>query len=137
MKLYRSERDKKIFGLCGGLAESFNIDPTILRLVVVISAFFSAGTTIFIYAVASMVIPKESAVNSQYIPPRHYGERPGGNPHSYQHRSHTPPRSAYERDREPAAPNLDDMMDDLEKKALRKEIEELKKQLSKYEKGDQ
>lgn len=31
-KLYRSEKDKKIAGVCGGLAEYFDIDPTLVRL---------------------------------------------------------------------------------------------------------
>jgi phage shock protein PspC (stress-responsive transcriptional regulator) len=35
-KLYRSRKDRKIAGVCGGLAEYFNIDPTIIRIVAVV-----------------------------------------------------------------------------------------------------
>ena len=58
-KLYRSRRDKKVTGLCGGLAEAMNVDATLLRLLVVITTFFTGGTVIFIYFVAALVIPKE------------------------------------------------------------------------------
>ena len=58
-KLYRSRRDKKVTGLCGGLAEAMNVDATLLRLLVVITTIFTGGTVIFIYFVAAIVIPKE------------------------------------------------------------------------------
>jgi phage shock protein C len=35
-RLYRSSTDKKIAGVCGGLAEYFNIDPTIIRVIFVL-----------------------------------------------------------------------------------------------------
>ncbi|WP_368282665.1 PspC domain-containing protein, partial [Enterocloster lavalensis] len=38
-RLYRSNRNKMICGVCGGVAEYFNIDPTIVRLVFAILAF--------------------------------------------------------------------------------------------------
>ncbi|WP_166240715.1 PspC domain-containing protein [Paenibacillus turpanensis] len=57
--LYRSQRDKKIFGLCGGLAEAMNVDATLLRLVAVATAFFSSGAFVLLYIVAGLVVPKE------------------------------------------------------------------------------
>ncbi|MBW4085704.1 PspC domain-containing protein [Paenibacillus sp. S150] len=59
-KLYRSERDKKISGLCGGLARSLNIDSTIIRLLVVATSLFSFGTVAFLYILASILVPKET-----------------------------------------------------------------------------
>lgn len=57
-RLYRSIYDRKITGLCGGLAASFGIDSTLVRLLLVIAAFFSAGTVILLYLIASLVVPK-------------------------------------------------------------------------------
>ncbi|MDQ5952675.1 MAG: phage shock protein [Patescibacteria group bacterium] len=63
-KLYRSTSDKKIAGVCGGLAEYFEVDATILRLiwalVVVFSGFVPGG---LVYLIAALVMP-EKAQNS-------------------------------------------------------------------------
>ncbi|WP_313638100.1 PspC domain-containing protein [Paenibacillus sp. FSL K6-0276] len=58
-KLYRSLSDKKISGLCGGLARYTGIDATILRLITVAAAFFSFGTVLILYVIASVIVPKE------------------------------------------------------------------------------
>lgn len=60
-KLYRSRNDSKLFGLCGGLAQLINVDSTLLRVIVVVTAFFSGGTVIPLYFIACLVIPKEPA----------------------------------------------------------------------------
>lgn len=54
-KLYRSNRNKMICGVCGGIAEYFNIDPSIVRLVAAILAF--SGKGILIYFLAAIIIP--------------------------------------------------------------------------------
>lgn len=59
-KLYRSTTDKMFTGLCGGLARYFNLDTTLVRLLVAAAAFFSFGTVLFIYIIASILVPKES-----------------------------------------------------------------------------
>lgn len=58
-KLYLSETDKKIAGVCGGLGEYFNIDSTIIRLAWVLLSILTAifGGVIF-YIVAAMIIPR-------------------------------------------------------------------------------
>jgi phage shock protein C len=56
-KLYRSRKNRMICGVCGGVAEYFNIDPTLIRLVLAIFAF--TGTGIFAYIVAAIIIPDE------------------------------------------------------------------------------
>jgi len=56
-KLYRSKRQSVIAGVCGGLAEYFDIDVTIIRLVWVV-AFFMGGVGLLAYIVAAIIIPK-------------------------------------------------------------------------------
>lgn len=55
-KLMRSSTDKKIAGVCGGLAEYFDIDSTVLRLLWVLALFF-AGTGGLIYLILWIVLP--------------------------------------------------------------------------------
>lgn len=55
-KLMRSSRDKKIGGVCAGVADYFDIDPTIVRLVWAL-AFFLAGTGGLIYLILWIVLP--------------------------------------------------------------------------------
>ncbi|MCU6712002.1 PspC domain-containing protein [Paenibacillus sp. J5C_2022] len=157
-KLYRSRRDKKLSGLCGGLGEMLNVDATLLRILLIIITILSSGTVILIYLVAALVVPKEPPIYNGYGPGGHgalgsgYGHYtgqgpspgPGPGPHygngGGYHYNAQPGGwkqgmgNAYE---EPA-PNsqFDSMMDDLEKKALRREIEELKSKLAQYEKGE-
>ncbi|MEK3795345.1 PspC domain-containing protein [Paenibacillus sp. FSL R7-0204] len=59
-KLTRSLTDKKLTGLCGGLARYLNVDATLVRLLVVVATFFSFGTVIFLYIIGSLIIPQES-----------------------------------------------------------------------------
>jgi phage shock protein PspC (stress-responsive transcriptional regulator) len=56
-RLYKSQTNKVLFGVCGGLGEYFNIDPTIIRLILALLVLF-AGTGILAYIVAALVIPK-------------------------------------------------------------------------------
>jgi phage shock protein PspC (stress-responsive transcriptional regulator) len=59
-KLYRSRTDRKLLGVCGGLAKYWNIDPTILRVIAVVSILF--GTLgIWIYLILALVVPQESS----------------------------------------------------------------------------
>lgn len=56
-KLCKSNVDRKICGVCGGIAEYFNIDSTIVRLVFVALGIGSIGTGILLYFIAAFVIP--------------------------------------------------------------------------------
>jgi phage shock protein C len=58
-KLYRSRTNRMIFGVCGGVAEFFAIDPTIVRLVFVVGALLGFGSFILIYLVMFFVVPEE------------------------------------------------------------------------------
>ena len=56
-KLYRSKTDKKLAGVCAGLAEYFDLDPTIVRLICVLIALFGPG--VLAYIVCALVIPEK------------------------------------------------------------------------------
>ena len=55
-KLYRSQNNKMISGVCGGLADYFEIDPTFIRLIVVAIALFG-GVGLLAYIAAIFIIP--------------------------------------------------------------------------------
>ncbi len=57
-KLYKSRADKKLDGVCAGVAEYFDIDPTLIRLVWVLIALF-AGSGILLYIIAALVMPRK------------------------------------------------------------------------------
>ncbi len=57
-KLYRSRTDKKVCGVCGGLAKYLNTDVTIIRLIVVLLCIF-AGGGLLAYIICALVIPEE------------------------------------------------------------------------------
>src|SRR5690554_3665647 len=58
-KIYRSKTDKMIGGVCGGLAEYFDIDPTLVRLALLL-LFFARGTGLLVYIIAWIIIPERS-----------------------------------------------------------------------------
>ena len=60
-RLYKIEEGKKLCGVCGGIAEYFDIDPTIVRLLWVI-LIFCAGTGILAYFVAAIIMPNKNEV---------------------------------------------------------------------------
>ncbi len=57
-KLYRSKKDQKIAGVCGGIAKYFKIDSSIIRLIWAL-AILCAGTGVLAYIVCAFVIPEE------------------------------------------------------------------------------
>ena len=57
-KLYRSKTDKKIAGVCAGIAEYFNIDPTLVRLAWAF-AIVCVGFGLLAYIVCAFVIPEK------------------------------------------------------------------------------
>ncbi|MBP1969407.1 phage shock protein C [Virgibacillus natechei] len=61
-KLYRSNTNRMVAGILGGLAEYFNIDATIMRLAFVILLFMSIFTFALIYLVAIFIIPNEREI---------------------------------------------------------------------------
>lgn len=57
-KLYLSEVDKKIGGVCGGLGEFFNKDATLFRVLFILLILFSFGFAMIAYLAMWLVIPK-------------------------------------------------------------------------------
>ncbi|WMT40283.1 PspC domain-containing protein [Paenibacillus sp. D2_2] len=154
--------------LLGGLGEKFGISPALLRVVMIFSVFFTGGTTIMIYLIASLVISKEP-----YIPRDPYfnsgwqnsggygnggnggfggpgggspgspggsGSNFGGNGRSYGGNFYNGPSGQFGSSGVNSAnrgsSDLDSMMEDIEMKAMKKELEELRKKVSNYEKGE-
>ncbi|AHI56910.1 PspC domain-containing protein [Listeria ivanovii] len=58
-KLYKSSSQKMISGVCGGLAEYFGIEVTIVRLIWV-GLSLIAGSGILLYIIAAIIIPKQT-----------------------------------------------------------------------------
>lgn len=160
-QMYRSRRNKKLFGLCGGLGEMLNVDANLLRILLIVAAVFTSGAIILIYVLAALVIPKEPyypphGFGPEGFPPgygggygsyndhrgtgrdgyRSYEQGPGYGPFKGGPYTNPPQAEGGQWKPKPGSSDLDAMMDDLEKKALRKEIEELKSKLAKYEKGE-
>ena len=62
-KLYRTEGSyKMVSGVCGGLAEYFDIDPTLVRAAWVIVSCFTFSAGFWAYLICSFLIPKKSDV---------------------------------------------------------------------------
>ncbi len=153
-RLYRSTRDKVMTGLAGGLSETLGIDSTLFRILLLVSIPFTGGAVIPVYFIAALVIPKEPTHYNPFGPgpgapggpfdgpysgrPEHghgphangghgpYGRQPNYNPNFEKNSASYSAQDS----------GLDAMMKDIEKKALQKEVEELKQKLSKYEKGE-
>lgn len=56
-RLYRSEHDRLLTGLSGGMADYFDVDPTLMRLLWVLLAIFTGGVAVIIYFVMVVVVP--------------------------------------------------------------------------------
>lgn len=78
-KLYKSLTDRKICGVCGGIAKYFGVDATIIRLIWAI-AVFCFGSGLVAYIVCAVVIPDEpvdNQYNTYYNPNEYYEENKG------------------------------------------------------------
>jgi phage shock protein PspC (stress-responsive transcriptional regulator) len=58
-KLYRSRIDKRICGVCGGIAEYLEVDPTIIRLLWVLLTFSSFGSALLAYFICALIVPNQ------------------------------------------------------------------------------
>ena len=70
-KLYRSNEQKMLTGVCGGLAEYFETDPTWVRLAFVVGTLIG-GPGILAYLIMSVVVPRRPA-----LPGADYKQLPG------------------------------------------------------------
>ncbi len=57
-RLYKSNTDKKLDGVCAGIAEYFEIDPTVVRLVWVLFSL-AGGSGVLAYIIAALVMPRK------------------------------------------------------------------------------
>lgn len=63
-KLYRSETDRMLGGICGGLGDYFNLDPTLLRILLVVLIFATGFFPMLLaYFIGTLIIPTESEIN--------------------------------------------------------------------------
>lgn len=65
-RLYRSRKDKKISGLCAGIAEYFNLDPTLIRFALLF-LILVAGTGLLLYIIGSIVVPEAPAGDDSFV----------------------------------------------------------------------
>lgn len=68
-RLYRSNNDKMISGLCAGLGDYIGMDPTIVRLIFALGAIFLFPMPIFVYFVMVLVVPEEPLPGTVYRAP--------------------------------------------------------------------
>jgi phage shock protein C len=58
-RLYRCSHDRRIAGVAAGLAEYFDLDPTLMRVLWFVSIFFTGGLAILLYLALAIIIPLE------------------------------------------------------------------------------
>ncbi|MCR4580478.1 MAG: PspC domain-containing protein [Treponema sp.] len=63
-KLYKSHKNRMVAGVCGGLAEFFNIDATIIRLIMALLIVLK-GAGLLLYLIAAIIIPREPDVEDE------------------------------------------------------------------------
>ena len=61
-RLYRSESDKMIGGVCGGIAEYFALDPTLVRLGYIVLSVFTVFSGVLAYFILWIVVPKRQSL---------------------------------------------------------------------------
>jgi phage shock protein C len=64
-RLYRSRSNRMIAGVCGGLAEYFVMDPTIVRIIAVICLFIGFFPAVIAYLVMAIVVPLQGSTTKQ------------------------------------------------------------------------
>jgi phage shock protein C len=57
-KLYRSTSNRQLAGVCGGLAEYFNLDPTLIRVLFIVLAVLG-GSGVLLYLALWIIVPKQ------------------------------------------------------------------------------
>ncbi|MDD1695779.1 MAG: PspC domain-containing protein [Methanoregula sp.] len=63
-RLFRSKNNRMLGGVCAGLGEHLDIDPTVIRLVWAVITVLSIGTGIIVYILAWILIPEEDTGSS-------------------------------------------------------------------------
>lgn len=60
-RLYKNDKDRMICGVCSGIAEYFNVDPSLIRIGWLLFTF-AAGTGLLAYIVAAIILPNKSEI---------------------------------------------------------------------------
>ena len=63
-RVYRSKNDRMMGGVCAGLGEHLDVDPTVIRLIWAVVTLLSFGTGIIIYILAWIIIPEDDTVGA-------------------------------------------------------------------------
>ena len=61
-RLYKNKQYQMIFGVCAGLSEYFDCDPTIIRLITVGLAILTFSLVFWVYVIAAIIMPDKSRV---------------------------------------------------------------------------
>lgn len=59
-KLVRSKTNRTICGVCGGIGEYLNVDPTLIRLIWIVCSLASCGTGLLVYLIAALIMPEDN-----------------------------------------------------------------------------
>lgn len=62
LRLYKSRVERKLFGVCGGIATYANVDPTIIRILFIVAAFASFGFMFLLYIAMAIIVPNEPLI---------------------------------------------------------------------------
>jgi phage shock protein C len=63
-RVYRSQSDRMLTGVAGGLAAHFDVDPTIVRLGWVVAALVTGPMAVLLYLACALVIPREPGADA-------------------------------------------------------------------------
>jgi phage shock protein C len=74
-RLYKIENGKKLCGVCGGISEYLNLDPTLVRLLWAVVTLSNAGVGIIGYIVAAFIMPDKSEIESTESEKEHTEEK--------------------------------------------------------------
>jgi phage shock protein C len=67
-KLYRSRTERMLAGVCGGIAEYSNMDPTLVRVLFVVLAFITGGGALLAYPILWMIVPEAPQQATTWTP---------------------------------------------------------------------
>lgn len=75
-KLYRDTDNQMLSGVCSGLGDYFDIDTTLIRLIVAMIAVFTTGfPVLMIYIVCAIIIPRKKDIEKDLVPEAEYEEK--------------------------------------------------------------
>ena len=75
-RLYRSTQDRMFAGVCGGIGEYLDVDPTLVRLVFVALSLLSSGSGLVIYIILMLIVPEQPAEQRKLKPKHEVTETP-------------------------------------------------------------